>query len=126
MSEDPTKRIAKWNAKFNTERIKATLDTMRPDMYASVQAVFPELTAMELQVKQVLDLAGVPTKDYPSYLAFGREIWARIRKEMSGESLAKEVAVLLAKWVARGCVQAVLQTIRTGVFNVSAPTPPGP
>ncbi len=124
--EDPTRRIAKWNAKYNTERMKATLDEMRPGMYQRVQAVFPELTAMELEVKQVLDLAGVPTRDYPSYLCFGREIWARIRKEMSGESLAKEVAVLMAKWVARNLVQAVLQTIRTGVFNVSAPSPPGP
>ncbi len=47
MATDPSKRIAKWNAKYDTTRIKATLDAMRPDMYAHIQAVFPLLTAME-------------------------------------------------------------------------------
>ncbi len=124
MAEDPTVRIAKWNTKFNTTRIKETLDEMRPTMYARVQAVFPMITAMELQVKQVLDSSGVPTRDYPSYLAFGRELWALGRKEISGESAAQEAAVLIAKWVARGLTQSVLQAIRTDVFNIGAPIAP--
>ena len=77
---DPTRRIAKWNAKFNTERIKATLDEMRPTMLQSVTAVFPLITAMELQVKQVCDSAGVSTIQYPFHLNFGRQIWALTRK----------------------------------------------
>ena len=121
---DPTKRIAKWNVKYNTERIKATLDEMRPTMLANVTAVYPMIAAMELQVKQVCDGAGVPTIQYPFYLNFGREIWALTRKEVSGESLAQEAAVLIAKWVARGLTQAVLQAIRTDVFNVAAPIAP--
>ena len=121
---DPTKRIAKWNVKYNTERIKATLDEMRPTMLANVTAVFPMITAMELQVKQVCDGAGVPTIQYPFYLCFGREIWALSRKEVSGESLAKEAATLIAKWKARGLNEALLQGIRTDVFNVSAPIAP--
>jgi hypothetical protein len=121
---DPAKRIANWNAKYNTERIKATLDDKRPAMLASVTAVFPMITAMELQVKQVCDGAGVATIQYPFYLNFGREIWALSRKEVSGESLCKEVAVLVAKWKARGLTEAVLQGIRTDVFNVSAPIAP--
>ena len=121
---DPAKRIAKWNVKFNTERIKATLDEMRPTMLANVTAVYPLITAMELQVKQVCDTAGVPTIQYPFYLNFGRELWALSRKEVSGESLAQEAATLIAKWTARGLTQAVLQSIRTGVFNVGAPVAP--
>jgi hypothetical protein len=121
---DPAKRIANWNAKYNTERIKATLDDKRPAMLASVTAVFPMITAMELQVKQVCDGAGVATIQYPFYLNFGREIWALSRREVSGESLAKEAAVLIAKWKARGLTEAVLQGIRTDVFNVSAPIAP--
>jgi hypothetical protein len=124
MSDDPSKRIAKWNTKYNTERIKATLDEMRPVMYQNVQAVFPMITAMEQQVKQVCDSSAVPTRDYPSYLAFGRQIWALTRKNISGDSLALEVQILLTKWVARGLTQAVLQDIRTQVFNVSAPVAP--
>ena len=121
---DPTKRIANWNAKYNTERIKATLDELRPAMLANVTAVFPLITAMELQVKQVCDGSGVPTIQYPFYLCFGREIWALTRKEVSGESLAIEAAVLIAKWVARGLTQSVLQAIRSEVFNVPAPVAP--
>jgi hypothetical protein len=120
---DPAKRIANWNAKYNTERIKATLDDKRPAMLASVTAVFPMITAMELQVKQVCDGAGVKTIQLPFYLNFGREIWALSRKEISGETLAIEAATLIAKWTARGLTSAVLQGIRTDVFNVSAPLP---
>jgi hypothetical protein len=121
---DPTRRIAKWNVKFNTERIKATLDEMRPTMLANVTAVTPMITAMELQVKQVCDGTGVPTIRYPFYLCFGREMWALTRKDISGESLALEAATLIAKWVARGQTEAVLQAIRTDVFNVAAPIGP--
>jgi hypothetical protein len=121
---DPARRIAKWNAKFDTERVKATLDVMRPAMLANVTAVFPLITAMELQVKQVCDGAGVPTIQYPFYLNFGREIWALTRKEVSGESLALEAATLIAKWVARGLQTSVLQAVRTDVFNVAAPIAP--
>jgi hypothetical protein len=121
---DPTKRIAKWNAKFDTERIKGALDAMRPNMLQNVAAVFPLIAAMELQVKQVCDGIGVPTIQYPFYLCFGREMWKLSRKEISGESLAQEAAVLITKWVARGLTQSVLQAIRTDVFNVSAPVAP--
>jgi hypothetical protein len=121
---DPAKRIANWNVKYNTERIKATLDDKRPGMLASVTAVYPMITAMELQVKQVCDGAGVKTIQLPFYLNFGREIWALSRKEISGETLAIEVAVLVTKWTARGLTPAVLQGIRTDVFNVSAPITP--
>ena len=121
---DPTKRIANWNVKFNTERIKATLDEKRPAMLASVTAVTPMITAMELQVKQVCDGAGVKTIQLPFYLCFGREMWALSRKEISGESLAQEAAILITKWTARGLTAAVLQGIRTDVFNVSAPIAP--
>ncbi|MEO0080406.1 MAG: hypothetical protein ABIK44_07010 [candidate division WOR-3 bacterium] len=121
---DPTKRIGKWNLKFNTERIKATLDEMRPNMLANVQAVVPLLVTMETEVKQVLDSEGVPTIDYPFYLAFGREMWRLQRQGLSGDSLAKETAVLITKWVGRGLSLAVLEAIRTQVFNVGPPAGP--
>ena len=51
-------------------------------------------------------------------------LWALSRKDISGESLALEAATLIAKWVARGLEQSVLQSIRTNVFNVGAPVAP--
>jgi hypothetical protein len=51
-------------------------------------------------------------------------MWALSRKDISGESLAQEAAILITKWTARGLTAAVLQGIRTDVFNVSAPIAP--
>ena len=121
---DPTKRIEKWDAKFDTTRIKATLDAMRPKMLEHATASFTSLALMETQVKQTCDAAGVSTIQYPFYLCFGRELWSKSQKEMSGESLSKEAAVLVTKWTARGLTQAVLQAIRSQVFNVPAPVAP--
>jgi len=121
---DPARRIENWDAGFDTTQIKATLDKKRPKMLEHVSAVQPMLAAMELQVKQVCDGAGVSIIQYPFYLCFGREMWSLIRKEVSGESLAKEAATLVAKWKARGLTEAVLQAIRTDVFNVVAPVGP--
>jgi uncharacterized protein YdiU (UPF0061 family) len=43
---------------------------------------------------------------------------------MSGESAAQEAATLIAKWKARGLTQAVLETVRTQVFNIGAAVGP--
>ena len=123
MPINPAQRIAKWDAKFKTDRVKAALDDMRPTMYANVQGVFPLIAAMELQVKQVLDGLGVSVALYGMYLAFGRELWALTRKEISGESAAMEADTLRKKWVDRGLTTAVLEAIRSQVFNIPAPTP---
>ena len=124
MPIDPTKRIDNWNTKYNLERVNAILTEKRPKMLQNVASVAPLIAAMELQVKQVCDGAGVATIQYPFYLCFGREMWALTRKDISGESLAQEAAILIAKWVARGLQQPVLQAIRTDVFNVAAPIAP--
>ena len=124
MPTDPTKRTENWDSKYDIVRIAAMLTAKRAKMLEHINAVTPLLAAMELQVRQVCDGSGVPTIQYPFYLCFGREVWALTRREISGESLAQAVAVLVAKWVARGLVQAVLQAIRSDVFNVGAPLAP--
>ena len=121
---DPARRIENWNAKFNVERVSAILTEKRPKMLERMTAVMPIIAAMELQVKQVCDGAGATVIQIPFYLCFGREMWALTRKEISGEAMAKEAATLIAKWKTRGLIEAVLQGIRTDVFNVSAPIGP--
>jgi len=125
MPNDPTARLNNWNEKYNLERVNAILTEKRPTMLQNMGAVVQLLTAMESQVKQVCDSAGVATIMYPFYLDFGRELWHMTHeREMSGESAAKEAAVLITKWTARGLTQAVLQAIRTDVFSISAPIAP--
>ena len=124
MPIDPVQRVDNWDEKYNIERISAVLTGKRPKMLQRVTSVTPLIAAMELQVKQVCDGAGVRTIQLPFYLCFGREVWKLIRAEISGETLAMEVAVLVTKWTTRGLTAAVLQGIRTDVFNVSAPIGP--
>ena len=117
-------RTQKYDAKYTPANLTRDLTVKLPKMTERFTAVTPMLVASETAVKQVLDGSGVPTIQYPFYLSFGREMWALQNKEISGESLAQEAAVLIAKWVARGLTQAVLQAIRTDAFNVGAPLTP--
>ncbi len=123
MPNDPTRRIEGWDKKYNIERISAILTERRPKMLERVNYTFVSLASMEAQVKQVLDQEGVSVITYPFYLNFGREMWHLCQIDMSGNALAVEAATLIGKWVARGLSQSVLETIRTQVFNVGAPTP---
>jgi len=124
MPIDPVKRLENWDQKYDLTRINAILTEKRPKMLEHMSSVVVALAAMEQQVKQTCDASGVSVIQYPYYLCFGREMWAMIRREMSGESAAQAAAVLIAKWVARGLTQSVLQAVRTQVFNVGAPIAP--
>lgn len=124
MPIDPNKRIEVWTTKTVPARTKAIVVTRLPSMRDNFTTKQNEILNMESQVRQVVNGAGVPTIQYPFYLCFGREMWALQKKGISGESLAIEAAVLIAKWVARGLTSAVLQGIRTDVFNVAAPIGP--
>jgi len=44
---DPTRRINKWVAKSNTDRIQATVDDMQPAMARNYAAVTAEMWAIE-------------------------------------------------------------------------------
>ena len=120
---DPTKRIENWTAKVTPERTVEQVTPQITSIKQNAASVMTEIVQMETQVRQVLNGAGVSCILYPFYLNFGREMWSKIRNGMEGESLAIEAAVLIAKWTARGLTEAVLQAIRTDVFNVAAPLP---
>jgi len=51
-------------------------------------------------------------------------MWSLQRRGITGEMLAKEAAVLVAKWTARGLTSATLQDIRSDVFDIGAPVAP--
>ena len=121
---DPAKRAARWKAKYNTERIKGTLDDLKEDMAARYEAAVADLVAMELKVKEVLNQCGVSTAMYVPYLNFGRQLYKLSRQQhISGESYAMAAKVLLDKWHARGCDADVLAKVRSKVFDVGEPTP---
>jgi hypothetical protein len=118
---DPNKRRLNWEAKYTSDRVKQTIDAKRADMAARYGVAAAELCAMEKQVKEVLNLAGVQTVHFVPYLNYGRQLWKLTAADTSGESAAIAAKVLLDKWAARGLDPDVLATIRTGVFNIAEP-----
>jgi hypothetical protein len=116
---DKMKRFTSWSAKYNTERIKSTLDAMRPDMEARYKAAMVSLLAVDTKIKQVLNSAEVSTILYVPYLSFGRQLWKLSRQQdISGESLQMAATVLREKWRARGLDPDVLLAVQKGVFAI--------
>ena len=119
---DPSRRIKKWVAKTNTERVKATLDDMQPAMIKNYAAVTAEMWATEVKVKQVVCQHSVQSILMVSYLNFGRQMFKLQRMRMHDDKvLVLEAKGLIDRWAARGLDPIVLADIRTGVFNVAAP-----
>jgi hypothetical protein len=119
---DPGKRAARWKAKYNTQRLKDTLDDLRDGMANRYEAAMTQVCAMETGVREVINAAGVSTTQYVPYLNFGRQLYKLSRqREVSGESFAMAAQVLLDKWSARGCDPVLLAKIRKDVFNIDAP-----
>jgi hypothetical protein len=125
MAIDANKRVLNWNAKFNTERTKQALDVMRPEMAQRYRAAVVALCEMESNVKILLNMYGVQTVLYVSYLNFGRQLYKLSRKRnISGNAFALAAQVLIGKWSSRGLDPEVLATIRTQVFDIGAPPAP--
>jgi len=121
---DPTRRAARWKAKYNLERVGATLNDLREDMAKRYEAAMAQVCAMETKVKEVINACGVSTSQYVPYLNFGRQLCKLSRQQnISGESFAMAAQVLLVKWAARGCDPDVLAKIRKDVFDTDVPKP---
>ena len=122
---DPVRRLSRWQKKYTAQRTKDTIDLIHDEMAERYAAATVQLTAMENEVRTVLNGAGVHTTHYIPYLNYARQLFKLSRKrEISGDSLAIEAKVLLDKWVARDLKPEVLATIRTQVFDIGEPPAP--
>jgi hypothetical protein len=111
-------------SKYNVERVKDTLNDLKPEMARRYADAMVGLCQMEGKVKEVINARGVSTSQYVPYLNFGRQLYKTTRQRgITGESFAMAAQVLLDKWAARGCDPEVLAQIRTDVFNIPAPKP---
>ena len=124
MPGDPGQRSAKYAVKVTSDRMFTDWTKRVGGMKQNAATVQNEIVQTETAVRTVLNAAGVTTITYPYYLNFGRELYARVRRGMAGESLAQEAAILIAKWVAQTLTQSVLESIRSDVFSVGAPVGP--
>jgi hypothetical protein len=116
------RRIKKFDAKYNPEAIKQSIEKQREGIIDQQIARQAELEALENRTKVILGNMGVPTPLYPAYLNFARQIW-KIRNKFYGDSLKTEVDIALYKWVRRQLKEDVLIKIRNEIFTLEPPKP---
>ncbi|MEO0085609.1 MAG: hypothetical protein ABIK37_03160 [candidate division WOR-3 bacterium] len=122
MAVNAEQRVRHWDKKFNVGRAMAAIEAQRQKMLERYEAAVTALCAVEEQVRQVLNSAGVQTIDYIWYLNYGRELFRLSRRKgIAGESMALAAQVLLEKWQHRGLDGEVLAAIRTEVLSIGEP-----
>jgi len=120
--KDSVRRKENWEAKYNLDRVKQTLEAKRASMAARYEAAIAGMCVKETKVRETLNACGVNTIQYVPYLNFGRQLYKlTTQREIAGDSAAIEAQVLLEKWASRGLDPDVLATVRTEVFNIDAP-----
>jgi hypothetical protein len=119
----PTDRIERYSNKMIPERIKEDFTTAKPGMVSKETAIFASQAAIEEQVKALLGDTATASILYPWYYAYAKQI-DRLHRHLSGTALVNEVALAVAKWKARGLVEANLIEIRDVVFGIPAPAAP--
>ena len=116
------RRIEKWDVKLAGDVLSERVATLKPMMKSQIEAEFPALVEVENEVKVILGDVGISSSLNPPYLNFARETY-RLSKRLLGNQLLREVNAAMAKWIARGFDQDILERIRNTVFTLTTPTP---
>lgn len=117
-------RIAKYAYAVNPVRVGEDFAAKKTQMVNNMTMALAELSVLEERVKGILSGEAVLTVDYTKYHSFAREVWKKQKRFGGGSGLVDETAVLLAKWKARGCTEAVLDKLRNEIFAIPAPAGP--
>ena len=116
-------RNAHYLARTTAPLLTPVVEQVNANQKANFAARCRDYYPVQQAVIVVLDNDGVPTTDYPYYLAFAEKLY-RFRLTSSGPALSAETANQLALFVARGLLQPTLEHIRDNVFGVAAPVGP--
>jgi hypothetical protein len=119
---DPIKAVEGYGLKLIPTRVKEDLTAKLPAMTARVEAAFVDLAAVKAGVLAILAATDAPTAFYASYYAFANEVNKKLKQFGGGTGLVNEVALLIAKWKARGLTELTLNAIRD-YFTIAEPTP---
>lgn len=116
------RRIQKWDSNLSGDVLSERVANLKPMMKSQIEAEFPAVVAVENEIKLILGETGLSSSLNPPYLNFSREVY-RLRKRFTSKQLLREVNATMAKWIARGFDQDILERIRNTVFTLTAPTP---
>jgi len=122
---DPVRASTRYSVKTTGARAKEILDVRKPSMTSRFGSWAVAQSRIVEGVKGVLASTTVLSVDLAKYIAFALEGYS-LSCRLQGVQLVDEVSLALAKWQARGCVNANLVIIRNNVLSIPAPTPPGP
>lgn len=112
-------RIASYLAKTVPATVSLKVAAVLAGMNTGFDSAVNSLVPVETQIQALLNDADVPTIQYPFYLNFGRELWAKIRKGIDGPTLAAVGQSLHDKYVGYGMETAILVDIADQVFNIT-------
>ncbi|MCX6840830.1 MAG: hypothetical protein NTX53_00815 [candidate division WOR-3 bacterium] len=87
-------------------------------------AAMEEEAVLTTRVRQVLCRNGILSCRFMPYFNFAMHVAKLVRSDL-GERLPIYVAVAIGRWTARGQQMAVLEQIRSDVFNIGPVDPPG-
>ena len=116
------RRLQKFEAKYDPESIKKTIEKQRDAIIEQQWFKQAELEKIENLTKVILGEAIVQTPLIHAYLNFARQVW-KIRNKFSAEILKTETDIMLYKWTRRQLQESVLIRIRNEIFTLEAPTP---
>jgi len=103
-------RLRKYYGKVLADPVRARIDALKDMMVEQEEARLTELTALEGDVRTVLERRGVTTIQYPIYYAYGRRLW-KLKTKFTGAIVAREARILYEEFKFKGLVPAVLEEI---------------
>lgn len=107
MRRDAQRRLAKYTANTNPERLKINLSAVKPLMVKSQSGYFLKMATIEQNTKTLLENVGIPPFNIANYLFFAREIY-RISHTFNGLTLSNSGQERLIKWISRGLDEDLL------------------
>lgn len=112
---DAIRASAAYNAKLTAARVEAFLTYDKATMVSNYAATAGDLYDIENTVKGILGLitspAPIPVTDYPLYYSFAKQCYRKARILGGGAALTVEIGYLITTYVARGLVDAALDSI---------------
>ena len=123
MAMDPVRMLNNWNDKLIPQRVQEDFTARLPSMTPRFQNWAVYQAMLVNKVKAILSGTSVSIVDVQKYCAFACKV-ASLASRHVGIQLTDEVALEVAKWKARGCVEAALTDIRDRVFGIPAPAAP--
>jgi hypothetical protein len=119
---DPIRAVEGYGLKTQALRVMQDLTAKLPAMTADIGAKFTELAEVKAGVQAIVSALDIPTMQYSAYQAFAYEVWRKVKQFSGGVGMVNEVALLIAKWKARGLTEGALNSIRD-YFTIAEPTP---